>query len=442
MKYKILFLLLLIIITSGNSVFSTKNPTDRSHMSIYVKDNIDPLNFTKNSTYENAEIYVNSNYGNDSNDGLSPVNAKKTIRNAAESVADNGTIFIAEGFYMENSSTTNSWIPWENQDKIEISRININKNVKMLGKNVELDGSRFSFSPGKSVLLYGITFQNCPDSVLIVDNANLTVNNCKFQNLKNGSSLINNGGNLKLFNCQFINNKGIDGSAVYNNHGKVTIVNSTFDHNSANEDGGSIYSLGYLKVDTSSFTNNNARENGGAINIEEGEGIINCSSFVANGAYDGGAIKIQDNENKESLGKCDIAKCTFTNNTGTMGGAVNNRGFLTINESHFSENSAYSGGFMNNWGNCTVTYSTIANNNASGGGGISNVGSIVLQFNIITGNTADCGSAVLNEYGCNAEAINNWWGRDIIPSHVIGGVVSYTPVLKSPPTIPNIKFKN
>ncbi|MEH2246304.1 beta strand repeat-containing protein [Nostoc sp.] len=81
------------------------------------------------------------------------------------------------------------------------------------------------------------------------------------------------------------------------------------------------------------------------------------------------------------------------------GGAISNKGVLTLNSSTITGNSAKvnttedgyllgEGGGIYNTGSLTVNYSTIAGNTAVGGGGIYNEGSLTVNHSIITDNTA------------------------------------------------------
>jgi hypothetical protein len=77
------------------------------------------------------------------------------------------------------------------------------------------------------------------------------------------------------------------------------------------------------------------------------------------------------------------------------GGAVLNRGHLTVDGSTFSGNNAGSGGAIANSGSATVKGSTLSGNTASGsGGGIHNQGTLAVTGSTLSGNTAASGGGV------------------------------------------------
>ena len=67
----------------------------------------------------NSTIYVNTNSGNDNNDGYSWSTAKATILNATETVENNGTIYVADMTY----NITGDY------------NISINKNMTIIGES-------------------------------------------------------------------------------------------------------------------------------------------------------------------------------------------------------------------------------------------------------------------------------------------------------------------
>lgn len=67
-----------------------------------------------------------------------------------------------------------------------------------------------------------------------------------------------------------------------------------------------------------------------------------------------------------------LKNITITNATAEYGGAIYNKGTLTITNSTLNNNNARSGGAIENVGTLTVTYSTLNNNKAENGGAIDN----------------------------------------------------------------------
>lgn len=87
--------------------------------------------------------------------------------------------------------------------------------------------------------------------------------------------------------------------------------------------------------------------------------------------------------------------------SGDYGGAVSNRGNLTIRNSTFSQNGATaSGGAIYNYGTLNVVNSTLAGNSAgSGGGGILNAGALNVLNSTLSANSAVSGGGIYNGFG-------------------------------------------
>ncbi len=168
------------------------------------------------------------------------------------------------------------------------------------------------------------------------------------------------------------------GGAIYNANGTVSISDSVFSHNSTKYFGGAIYTDGTLTISDSSFSSNSSADWGGAIyNGGEGTLTIGNSDFSGNSA-------IGDEDDPDSIGS---------------GGAVSNRGELSIRDSTFSGNSADWGGAIINWDEeLNITNSTFSGNSAGSGGAINNVedGELSISDSSFSGNSAGSGGAINN----------------------------------------------
>ncbi len=124
--------------------------------------------------------------------------------------------------------------------------------------------------------------------------ANLTMSGAQ------ASALVQNGGNLELENCRFLNNNhsGGEGGAINTGWGGgsiLTLVGCEFVGNSSVSNGGAIRSIGTnLQIEDCIFQNNFAGINGGAIDAEADEiHIIGCL-FEGNDAVEwGGGFNVQ-----------------------------------------------------------------------------------------------------------------------------------------------------
>src|SRR5262249_15283201 len=122
-----------------------------------------------------------------------------------------------------------------------------------------------------------------------------------------------------------------------------------------------------------------------------------ASSTSAGAPYGyGGAIANRYNAAHNRL--VTITNSTFSSNSATVGGVIDNYGIVQINDSTFNGNVAsQNGGALEDriGGNMTVVDSTIVNNTSQGptggtgkGGGIRNLGTLTVVNSTITGNAA------------------------------------------------------
>jgi hypothetical protein len=249
-----------------------------------------------------------------------------------------------------------------------------------------------------------------------IDNrGNLTVANAAFVSnvTNNEGGAISTQGPLTVSNCAFSSNSASSGSAIaISGAGPVNISDSTFaDHSAGN--GGAISNGGVLNVSGCSFTNNTATSGsatglgGGAIYSNSGTNAtsVTNSTFTSNaetgGSGGGGAISNRS-------GPMTVSDSIFTSNIGTSGGAISNRGSLSVTRSRFTQNSATgpnaqvsgrgSGGAISSQGggDLTITDSIISGNSAvNHGGGVyfqpnASAGPpMVITNTTISGNTAN-----------------------------------------------------
>ncbi len=260
------------------------------------------------------------------------------------------------------------------------------------------------------------------------------VNNCEFYN----NSFVGgygDGGAIyfhadgTVYNCNFTNNIAVYyGGAVYFwKNGKIS--NSNFDNSSA-RDGGAVYVHGNADVDTCNFTNNDART-GGAIEFW-GNGTVANSNFNKNVAsFSGGAIyssndlKISDSifSSNSALmnaggavfiySKGEIIHCDFTDNSASIGGAIDLRGDgATIFESAFSNNFATDegGGIFLEGSNANFNNVNFIGNIAVKGSAIyktSDAINFIISNVIFESNRANTSDIRIEVEGNESHALNN-----------------------------------
>jgi len=341
-------------------------------------------------------IYVNGTGGHDANNGYTWTTAKLTIKNATATVADNGTVNIANGTYTGAGN----------------NNITINKNMTIQGVSqsntiIDAQGTAqiFTINSGVKVIIQNLTLKN----------GNSTTNGVA----------INNQGKLTVTDSTFTNNTATNtvsgyyyddgGGAIYNT-GTMNVTGSIFTNNTAtntvsgyyyDDGGGAIYNTGTMNMTSSIFTNNTAYDGGAIENIGIGS-VLNVigSTFTNNTSlYDGGAIW--------STRTVNIINSSFTsNNADHSGGAILNvNNNSTVTKSTFTNNTAmlYGGAILNEAPNLNVTSSTFTNNTASDGGAIYNYeGTATVRFNRISGNS----EYDIYNYRGSVDALYNWWGTN------------------------------
>ena len=386
-------------------------------------------------------IYVNGTGGHDANNGYTWTTAKLTIKNATATVADNGTVNIANGTYTGAGN----------------NNITINKNMTIQGVSqsntiIDAQGTAqiFTINSGVKVIIQNLTLKNgnsTTNGVAINNQGKLTVTDSTFTNntatntvsgyyYDDGGGAIYNTGTMNMTSSIFTNNTAYDGGAIENiGIGSVlNVIGSTFTNNTSLYDGGAIWSTRTVNIINSSFTSNNADHSGGAIlngndnstvtkstftnntAMLYGGAIFNqfpnlnvtSSIFTNNTASDGGAISSNE------YGNLNVSGSTFINNaaTGYGGGAITNvNNNSTVTKSTFTNNTAmlYGGAILNEAPNLNVTSSTFTNNTASDGGAIYNYeGTATVRFNRISGNS----EYDIYNYRGSVDALYNWWGTN------------------------------
>ncbi len=237
----------------------------------------------------------------------------------------------------------------------------------------------------------------------------LTVNSEQTLNINSFGSLNGDG----TVNTSISNFTSVNGGFI-NNAGSTSITNSVFDNNLSTNIGGVVYNTGVLNVTGSTFNNNRSTMGyGGAIQNNGGTLVVENSSFYRNAALDDGGGAIWN----VGGGNLTIRNSTFTENTGTngCGGAIQNAlgSTATIINSTFTRNSTITnntGGAVENRGTMTISGSTFTENTTPGNGGAINnggthgeVGTLTVINSVLSYNTATTNGGAI--YSRNAGTI-------------------------------------
>ncbi len=169
----------------------------------------------------------------------------------------------------------------------------------------------------------------------------VTGNNVTFKNItfKNGNS--RSGASFSIAqdvtctfdSCTFINNTSADDGGCFNNYGNLKLISCEFKNNKALKRGGAIINWGELEIECSKFVSNTSEKfNGGSIyNEKDNKASITASKFSDNVANNGGAIL--------NRGELTVSDCEFENNSSTnKGSSIHNRvGSIKVTHSIFSK---------------------------------------------------------------------------------------------------------
>lgn len=254
-------------------------------------------------------IYVNSENGNDNNDGLTALTAKKTIKNAALVVNTGGTIHLSEGTYSGVDNTKiiidrSMTIIGEGMDKTTIdgsssSQIfKVNSGVIFNLKNLAISHAKAGFGGGLlnlgTVNIGGCKFSDCSTSyvaygggaaicnaeggILNVLNSFFLNNNAKMSSTGGGGAVMTNG-TTKLQSCIFKGNSGYSGGVLYSsNVANIEANGCSFINNIASNSGGVMFFktlTSAINIHYSSFFGNTAMSGKPSI-IDNGFNNIKC----------------------------------------------------------------------------------------------------------------------------------------------------------------------
>lgn len=289
--------------------------------------------------------------------------------------------------------------------------------IKLERDNILIDGAGHSIDGDESSKIFDIA------------GSNITLKNIVFKNSK--GAITTHGNNLKIINCEFLDNKSSSGAAVMSFE-PLKITDSKFKNNSAEEggaimaieceleirncefnknksnEGGAIKNfalsggglsfilgkLPRLRIFDSIFKENESGQNYGAISTWGVLALQDCIFENNVSAKNGGAVGINGNANAM------FTRCEFTNNNAKVAGAVINFSVLLVNECVFKSNNAYiAGGAICNEPNTFLEISDtlfVNNHSDESGGAIASAWIIKMGDCSFINNTAKVCGAVLD----------------------------------------------
>lgn len=212
-----------------------------------------------------------------------------------------------------------------------------------------------------------------------VTGSNVVLKNIRFVNgMELSDPLFNKGGgalytifnsSVKLYDCEFCDNKSQSLAGAVKSNGDIYIENSLFKENEAVAGGAFVSSNGISEIYHCLFESNIAEYNAGAIQIDLKANLsIEESVFKSNSAQNSGGALL-------NLGNLDIVKTKFIENKSSQwGGAIHTQEEtkLKISESQFIKNKALGGGAINTtkYSDFSIRGSCFYGNSAMFGGAI------------------------------------------------------------------------
>jgi hypothetical protein len=253
-----------------------------------------------------------------------------------------------------------------------------------------------------SATISGLTIEN--GSTGIDNSGNLSLNASTI--LDNGSDAgggIVNSGTLAVTDSTLSSNSvdtpDVGGGGIENAHGTVSVTGSTFSENTAvgGAGGGAIYNdAGSVNITDSTLSGNSASDgSGGGIDNDGGEFTVSGSTLADNSAVNGTGGGIENASGTVTVDDSTVSRDNAYYSFG--GGGLFNSATATISNSTFDADSATyngEGGGIYNGGTLSITNSTLAHNIGSVGGGI--YGPAAVSATILATNTqgGNCSQSV------------------------------------------------
>lgn len=276
MRMKCLFIAVLTVIFAVQG-FAVDTDADGMTDTYETSQGYDPNTYTK-------IVYVDNARTDDTGDGLTLANAKKTISAAVNISKDanyENVILVAAGTY---TGTNNRDIDFDGND------ILLHSSVGAATTIIDLDdsGQFLDLTNGETLAsqLIGFTIKNGLEydgGAVFTDGASLTIKNCVFENnigTSYAGAVSINDGQSNIENCSFKNNYSPESGAVsYYNNGSSTVSNCTFFANKTDDYGALTFNCWDSEVTINiigcKFINNQASGDIAGI-------LLKCDSVTAN----------------------------------------------------------------------------------------------------------------------------------------------------------------
>jgi predicted outer membrane repeat protein len=341
--------------------------------------------------------YVNGASGSDSNNGLTPATAFKTIAKAHTSAQGglNDVIHIAAGCYNQPAMIT------------------VSKNVTFQGDDPAT--TILQPLPGVATLFY---YNSSPNTMY----QNLTLQGCTNTAISQPNN--NAGNDLIVSNCWFFNNATPgSGGAIFNmNNGGGSMAwglrctSCLFANNAANSagintGGGAVASYGglWMWFNNCTFIGNTAATNGGAVYTYNGAAWFINSAFYTNAALRGSGGAFASGAYNDMYAD----RCLFASNSAGLGtgGAISCNAFHITNSTFYANTATNGAGGAvyggRNSGNHHLYNSTVAWNLSSNSSAVRAPNAVPVIVSSILASNVTSGAYTQPDYSGYAAAVSN-----------------------------------
>ncbi len=199
------------------------------------------------------------------------------------------------------------------------------------------------------------------------------------------------------------NQAGVSGGGISNDGGLNVNEGTSIEGNTASSDGGGVYdgASGVATLSDDILFRNTALGDGGGVNNTGRLSVVSGTLLEDNVATAGGGV------DDEVGGTASISLSSFDGNSTLtsigLGGAIDNSGRLTFNNSTVAGNAAGFGGGLENGAGATATVSSVGfsfDTAGFDGGGINNSGTLTVnKGSSFSGDSAGSGGGLANEAG-------------------------------------------
>lgn len=352
-KVVLMLFLVLIVITSLNSISATENQTIDS-----------PVTDTETTNME-TDTQVNEDIVESST---------KTYTDLFNDLNNKTEFTLTDDYVFDNSKDAE-----------------LKTGIVLFGKSLAINGNNHIIDAKNStlfVILYSnisiknLTIKNANNSALYADNSNLTTSDVIFENnlADLGGAIRTDNSNYTSNNDKFLNNHALQGTSINSDNTTLTINGSEFINSND-------YSKAILEVSNSKILLNNTKflnstsKYSTAIFITECEGkILNTEFENLRANMTGGAIIVKTFNKTLTFDNCTFSNVTSTKNGGAMfvdvyGGidineTPTNNGTVNIFNSKFKDcNSDFGGAYLQLGGKLCMDNVIFINNTANYDGG-------------------------------------------------------------------------